>query len=511
MMRDLVLQAQWSQLSDFIAERMGLHFPRQRWDDLQRGLAGAAKEFGFNDAAACIDWLLARPPTPTQLQVLASHLTIGETYFFRDGPTLEALAHTILPELIFARRGREQRLRIWSAGCCSGEEPYSLAILLHQALPDLRDWQVTITATDINRHFLHKAVAGVYGEWSFRNAPVGLKERYFTRTADGRYAIVPQIRKLVNFAHLNLAQDVYPSLATDTNAMDLIFCRNVLMYFTPHQTRTVIGNLHHALVGGGWLAVSPSEASQALFPQFLTVNFPGAVLYQKSSATNPATLWPEPLWVPEPAGELADHVAPASDPASPWTLPPAADAPTVPPPAAPLEKPAPVDTSLTPGGMAQALYQQGLYAEVVDTLLATLADHAPEPPAFSLLARALANQGRLADALTWCDRWIAADKLDSSAHYLRAVILLEQGDFGHARASLQRATYLEPGFVLAHFSLGNLARRRGHHGESDKHFANTLQLLQRYQASDLLPESDGLTAGRLTETIASMAGMETSP
>lgn len=505
MMGELVLQAQWSQLSDFIAERMGLHFPRQRWDDLQRGLAGAAQEFGFDDAAACIDWLLARPPTPTQLQVLASHLTIGETYFFRDGPTLEALAHTILPELILARRGREQRLRIWSAGCCSGEEPYSLAILLHQALPDLRDWQVTITATDINKHFLHKAVAGVYGEWSFRNAPAGLKERYFTRTADGRYAIVPQIRKLVNFAHLNLAQDAYPSLVTDTNAMDLIFCRNVLMYFTPQQTGIVIGNLHHALVEGGWLAVSPSEASQALFPQFLTVNFPGAILYQKSSATSPATLQPEPLWVPEPVGETTSPGATATDTASPWSPQRAA-----PPPAAPPEQPAPLETSLTPDAVAQALYQQGLYAEVVDTLLATLAEHAPEPPVFSLLARALANQGRLADALTWCDRWIAADKLDSSAHYLRAVILLEQGDFGHARASLQRATYLEPGFVLAHFALGNLARRRGHHGESSKHFANTLQLLQRYQAGDLLPESDGLTAGRLTETITSMTAMETS-
>ena len=501
----------WPALSEFIAQKMGLHFPRERWDDLKRGLAGAAQEFGFDDTAACIDWLLAKPPTPTQLQVLASHLTIGETYFFRDPQTLEALAGTILPELIRARRGREQRLRIWSAGCCSGEEPYSLAILLHQALPDLPDWQVTITATDINRQFLHKAVAGVYGEWSFRNAPEGLKERYFTRTAEGRYAIVPQIRKLVNFEHLNLAQDAYPSLGTDTNAMDLIFCRNVLMYFTPQQTRTVIGKLRHSLLEGGWLVVSPSEASHALFPQFLTVNFPGAILYQKSAATSPATLRPEPQWVPEPVGELAGHVAPESDAAAPWWLPPAAAAPADPPPAAPPEQPAPVETALTPAAVAQALYQQGLYSQVVDTLLAALAEHAPGPPAFSLLARALANQGRLADALAWCERWIAADKLDSSAHYLRAVILLEQGDFGQARTSLQRATYLEPGFVLAHFSLGNLARRRGHHGESDKHFANSLQLLQRYQADDLLPESDGLTAGRLTETITSMTALETSP
>src|SRR5664280_3101917 len=94
-MLNRVSEAQWSQLSAFIAERMGLHFPRERWDDLQRGLAGAAQEFGFEDAAACVGWLLSAPPTKAQLQVLASYLTIGETYFFRDKQTLEALAENI--------------------------------------------------------------------------------------------------------------------------------------------------------------------------------------------------------------------------------------------------------------------------------------------------------------------------------------------------------------------------------------------------------------------------------
>ena len=143
-------ETQWMRLSEFIAEHMGLHFPRERWADLQRGMAGAAVECGFDDAAACADWLLSAPPTRTQLQVLANHLTVGETYFFRDKRTFDVLASRVLPELIDARRGRERRLRLWSAACCSGEEAYSLAILLHQVLPDLADWHVTILATDIN-------------------------------------------------------------------------------------------------------------------------------------------------------------------------------------------------------------------------------------------------------------------------------------------------------------------------------------------------------------------------
>lgn len=503
MIPDQVRETRWPQLSEFIAERIGLHFPRERRADLWRGLVGAAQEFGFQDAAECIDWLLASPSTKVQLQVLASHLTIGETYFLRDMPTLAALTERVLPELIRARRGREQRLRIWSAACCSGEEPYSLAILLHEALPDLQDWQVTITATDINARFLHQAAAGIYGEWSFRDAPPWLKQRYFTPTADGRYAIEPRIKRLVNFAHLNLAQDGYPSLATDTNAMDVIFCRNVLMYFTPSQARRVIGNLHHALIEGGWLTVSPSEASAALFPQFNFVNFPNAILFQKSAMPHRT----ESITVASTgARERAVHAFDAPVPGAPSAAPVAVLASVLPTQHHALRQ--------APGSVlasAQLLYQEGSYAEVIDSLLAAPAEPTLGTAAFSLLARALANQGRLADALTWCERWIATDKLDPAGHYLRAVVLLERGDPQQARSCLQRATYLDPDFVLAHFTLGNLARRLGKNGEAGKHFANAQHLLQRYQPGDLLPESDGLSAGRLAETLTAIADQEPAP
>lgn len=499
-----ISELQWAQLSEFVARRMGLHFPRERRDDLQRGLAGAAQEFGFPDTAACADRLLATSPTASQLQVLASHLTIGETYFFRDPDILEALADKLLPELIRTRRGREQRLRIWSAGCCSGEEPYSLAMLVHEALPDLCDWQVTITATDINPRFLHKAVAGVYGEWSFRNAPARLKELYFERTADGRYTIAPRIRKLVNFSHLNLAQDAYPSLATGTNAMDIIFCRNVLMYFTPPQALTAIGRLHHALVAGGWLVVSPSEASQA-FSRFSTVNFPGAILYRKRDAAGSG----QPRWRPAASSEALESTMP--DPPVPWAPPLEPIAPPHAAPVASAQYPAAVATPLTPAATAQALYREGRYAQAADTLVTSFAQHPPDPGAFSLLARALANLGQLDEALAWCERWTAADKLDPASHYLHAVVRLEQGEPELARSSLQRAIYLDPGFVLAHFSLGTLARSRGKSAEADRHFANALHLLRRQSPDDLLPESDGLTAGRLTETITSMMEVDAAP
>lgn len=489
-------ETQWLQLSEFIAVNMGLNFPPERRDDLQRGLKNAALQFGYEDSAACITGLLAAPPTTARLQVLASQLTTGETYFFRDKPAWTALTENILPELIRSRRD-EQRLRFWSAGCCTGEEPYSLAILLQQLLPDLRDWRVTITATDINPLFLKKAEAGSYGEWSFRDAPPLLKQEYFNRNAEGRHVILPEIRQMVNFSYLNLVDDVYPSLETDTNAMDLILCRNVLMYFTPPQIDKVIANLRHALVDGGWLAVSPSESVRALFPNFINVDFPGAILFKKNDAPPQA----EPL--PEDAAALlqsalSDIEASPSDVSQAPLCNQAEDAGKT--PAQPYAITA-----------AQELYRQGRYAETANALLAALADHPPEPRLLSMLARSLANQGDLEDAQAWCERWIASDKMDPAGHYLRALVLCERGDLAPARDSLQHAIYIDPEFVLAHFALGNLERACGKLQKADRHFFTALDLLGAYQTNAVLPESDGLTAGRLSACITSMTAMASPP
>jgi chemotaxis protein methyltransferase CheR len=490
-------EADWSQVSQIVADSIGLDFPRERLADLQRGLAGAADEFKFDDIAACIDWLLSASLTKKHLQVLAGHLTIGETYFFREKRTFEVLASDVLPALIDSRRSCGRSLRLWSAGCCTGEEAYSLAILLHQVLPDLANWNVTILATDINAHFIEKAEGGSYGKWSFRGVPNGFTERYFTRSDDGRYSVVPAIKKLVSFAYLNLADAVYPSLVTGASSMDVIFCRNVLMYFTQEQIGKVIGNLRNSLVDGGSLAVSPSEASQSLFSQFAAQNFPGAVLYRKSA---PEVINDQaPAFLPVEAVEPSRLAGRSPRVPSVYSL-------RIPDPLPTLSRgmPAPIGTELAPHARAEMLYRHGRYEEVAATLLALGEESTEEPATVSLMARSLANRGMLTEALIWCDRWIAADKVDAVGHYIRATVLLERGDLGQARQSLQRAVYLNPNFVLPHFALGNLARSNDKPDESDRHFGNACQLLARYQADEQLPESDGLTAGRLIETITTL-------
>src|SRR5665648_364833 len=137
-MKDSLPDNRLSQLSEFVATRMGLHFPRERWRDLERQTNSTAKEFGFADAEVFIQWLVSSPLTQEQVEMLASHLTISETYFWREPQVFEALRDQILPELIRSREKGDKRLRIWSAGCSTGEEPYSIAIALRQALPALK-------------------------------------------------------------------------------------------------------------------------------------------------------------------------------------------------------------------------------------------------------------------------------------------------------------------------------------------------------------------------------------
>lgn len=200
-----VPETQWAELRARLTATTGLHFTDHRQDDMLRCLASAAEEFGFEDIAACVDWLLSAPLTQAQLQVLASHFTIGETYFFRDMEMFRVLERNLLPEMISQRRGREQRLRLWSAACASGEEAYSLAIMLRQILPDFADWHVTILATDINPRVLRKAEAASYGKWSFRGVPADIKENYFNRSETGQYVVKPQIKEMVTFSYLNLS------------------------------------------------------------------------------------------------------------------------------------------------------------------------------------------------------------------------------------------------------------------------------------------------------------------
>jgi chemotaxis protein methyltransferase CheR len=473
-----------SQFSDFLTAKIGLCFTPKSWPDLARGVKAAARDLGQESAEQCMRQLMLSPLTRQRIEILASHLTVGETYFFRENRSLEVLENHILPELVRARRGQGRRLRIWSAGCASGEEAYTLAILLHRLIPDIKDWRIHLLATDINAKALQKAGRGLYGKWSFRSTSPEITARYFLRRERG-WEILPFLKDLVTFEYFNLVEDPYPALVSQTNAMDLILCRNVLMYFSAAQSRKVLKNLSSSLVEGGWLLVSLTETSHVRFSPLVVVNFPEATVYRKDSQASDQPEFVKTCPVFQPTSSLADQAI--KPPVFPAALEPA------PPPASQAETPRPERPPEPPIVAASRPEVAGPPDDRVRDMIGS--------------ARNCANLGDLAGALSWSEQALAVDRLNPAWHYLRAAILQEQDAVAEAILSLRKAVYLDQDFVMAHFALGNLALRQGNTRAAHKHFDNVLLLLDNYPPEEPLPESEGLTSARLKEIVLATIAM----
>lgn len=237
------------------------------------------------DASGCRDWsafanrLAGDDLASHAWKALIHHLSSNETSFFRNQPHTDLLREQVLPALI-RRRAREAApwLRIWSAGCATGEETYSLAILIRQLIPDLERWSISILGTDINTESLRQARIGIYSPWSIRDDDSTQVARYSTRQGS-RLMINDEIVSMVRFATLNLVGG--PSYGSHTSAIDLILCRNVARYLNEHARPAVAKRLLHSLTPGGWLIVAPSEADAKVFAGFETVSAHGAVAFRR--------------------------------------------------------------------------------------------------------------------------------------------------------------------------------------------------------------------------------------
>jgi len=451
-----------------IASRLGLDFAEHRQADLERGLLRACRSAPVSAPEAYLTWLATLPDESPEWRRLAGHLTVGETYFFRDRATFEALEQHVLPSLIAARRSDGTlRLRLWSGGCATGEEPYSLAILLDRLLPDRADWALTILATDINPTALEAARRACYREWAFRETPSGMRDGYFHRRGAETFELDERIRRMVTFAPLNLAENGYPAVMTNTSAMDLILCRNVLMYFTREAQRETVARLQRALLPGGWLVVSPAEGSAELFRPLAAVNFPGAIFYREGPVPG-ASLPPLP---PREEGRWGEG----------WARDFAAQPPLFPAPETESPRSMPTDPVPSPPA-AQA------------------EEASPDTATLLQRARALADQGHLEEAHHLCEAALAQDRLDPEAHLLLAAICQERAQAPTALEALRRAIYLAPDSAPAHFLLGSLLLQQGDRRRGRRYMETVVRLLSPIPRDEAVPGSDGLTAGRLLET-----------
>lgn len=454
--------------SKFIAEKLGLDFSEDKQRDLERGIPELLKQFRIEDPLACLNWLEQKPLTHLEMDVLSSCFTIGETYFFREKASFQVLEKDILPNLIARRRTEGKFLRLWSAACSSGEEAYSLAILLHRLIQDIETWNITLLATDINIQAIAKMKMGIYGDWSFRDLSQDIKKTYFKKTPTGRYQIISKIKKIITPLYLNLVEDAYPSLLNNTNGMDIIFCRNVLMYFVPELANRVIHKLTRSLTRDGFIFFGvcehPMIEGNGLQPKIVH----GSTFFEKGDTLSNLEAEPGRATQIPPTLMITD--------------------------ALPLLVPEPQFEPKILKEKSAVKGEEKPIEETQTTSVETLTSQ----------ARILANQGKLETALDVVNQAIEINKVNAQAHYLKALILQELSLLSESVAELKKAIYLDPDFVLPYFSLGNIAILQGKPKEAKRNFDIVLSLIKPYDPKSILPGSEEFVVERMREVIHSM-------
>ena len=491
---------------DAVAARVGLYFDDSKLDLLADVAAQRLEALG----APSFDGYVARlvAGDPGEIRALAERLTVGETYFFRNRADLDAFVHAVLPARL-ETRGADQTLRVLSAGCSSGEEPYTLAMLA-RGVPALAGWDVRIHAIDVNPAAIARARGARYGEWSLRQTTADDRARFF-RGGRGAVRVVDDVRRLVTFEERNLVDDD-PVFWRD-GAFDVIFCRNVLMYFSPEVVRRIVARFSRALVPGGFLFLGHAETLRGVSTAFHLRHGHETFYYQRrgglgdedaavlAPATTPTRARAHPAdAAPEPHAEWVEAIRSASERVARLTAGGAAR-----PAAKPVEPPAHAASSgRAPAAAAYELLAQERFGDALVALGGEALEAETDVDALLLRAVLLTISGDPAEAERVCGRLLALDELNAEAHYVMALCREHTGDLAGASNHDHYALYLDPTFAMPRLHLGLMASRAGQPEAARRELARAQVLLAAEDGSRLLL----LGGGFRREALAALCAAE---
>jgi chemotaxis protein methyltransferase CheR len=409
---------------------------------------------------------------PSEWHHLLTQLTVNESYFFRDRNQFQLIAQRLLPEII-ARKQQQQRttasgrprLRIWSAGCSTGEELYSIAIALAELNFPWSEWDTLLIGTDISMKALTTAQLGLYGNWSFRQTDPTLQQKYF-RPQRQLLRIREDIHQRVTFQYSNLVQAHDASTSTLLREMDLILCRNVFIYFDDQAIARTLTKFRQSLACEGYLITGHTELYGQDVGQFQLQVFPESLVYQRPPTAPFSTVSPGQPKPAAPGGQTSRMMRkPSARPLPQCTLPS--------PPLRPRSQPQspPVQGQPTPAARstmaAEAISETAIAAAKTSLLnkdyaqaivqaqqICTQAPHSFE--AHVILARAYANMGQHHPAKDTCKRALSLEPLNVELHYLLAQIAEEEGELDLAREHLRRIIYIDNYEFQAYLDLASL-------------------------------------------------------
>lgn len=274
-----ISDAEFVQLRDFIYSQSGIFVADSRKYLVENRLAARLKELDLNSFAEYHYYLQYDPGRRQELNRLFEVITTNETSFYRNPPQLKVFQDQVLPDVLDRLRSqRQKRLRIWSAGCSTGEEPYTLAIILMEVLKaELSSWDIRITANDLSEAVLAAARQGVFNEYTLRTTPKEIVSRYFNQDGS-RFIIRPEVKRLVSFGQINLSNR---EQLKRVDRSQIVFCRNVIIYFDDEMKKSVIGAFYDNLLPGGYLFIGHSESLHNISRVFRPKHYPGAIIYRK--------------------------------------------------------------------------------------------------------------------------------------------------------------------------------------------------------------------------------------
>jgi chemotaxis protein methyltransferase CheR len=426
-------------VANLVRERTRLRVTERNLESLERLVRQRVEASGGS-----VDEYLARlasgSPESGELEQVTRELTVGETYFFR-GPQLSTVREHVLPELIVRARAQHSReLRILSAGCATGEEPYGIVMILSELLPDFESWQIRVVGLDVNRSFLQRAEQGSYSKWSLRDVPEAVIARHFIRDHE-RFVVRPNLRTQVRFQYANLALDPLPAPALGVVAMDLILCQNVLYYFEHDVREAVAEKLARSLSPEGYLMFGPSDLLAGSVPLCRARCFGDALAFQRTQRLS---------W--------SVHAPPSSRP----------------PPSSRAAGSGPMPSD------AQAESEP------------------PGPGELSLeTAQAIANDGDLRGAIAHLQDLLQANPEQADAHALHGFLLTEVGALQAALEAFRRATYLAPELLIAHAGAAMTARRLDQTDVARRASAQVRRLVELQPRDAEVAGWEGMTVGRL--------------
>lgn len=501
-------------LREYLLINMGLNFTENRNKELYGKMENASGAFGFSEVDKFIDWLINRKIDNSQVEKLASFLTIGETYFQRERKALDFLEYEFLPKLIHERRGKHQYLKIWSAGCSSGEEPYSIAIMLKRLLSNIDDWNITLKATDINPNFLAKAKKGEYTEWSFRGIDDSFKKKYFKNTGKGSYEIKSDIKEMVDFSFLNLISDDYASPENNISSYDVILCRNVMIYFSNEGIRSVTSRFYDSLSKGGVLLLSPVESTHLICSKFNRTFKNSVTIYSKTDVKNDKAL---PFISLNNASSMSDRsclfsgnnktnkkVIPAVGKNSSSLMSGVRAKSNLNNNKTELQNRSSLDKiegqkEISFEALLKA-YKQGNTNYVEDSLK-NIIENTKDLKKYLLLAKIYLDKMKLRLAEELCLKVIGKDKINAEAHYLLGNVYYEDDRAEEAIESLKKSVFLEPDNALSYYLLGNIYFSRGNGVDSERCFKIVNRILSELKGDNALSLYEDVTVQKLKETV----------